>query len=211
MLKNFFNNWKYGIISAFIFFALVVIGMFLFKPALENQKIMLVEEPLTKIKNLSLNYGEEYIYHYKLSNGSFNITYQIKGSKECTMIDIVSGTEPLFCINSQGNDANMSNISFNAPFYQIFRPWMLAVTDGWKWNAYIKTEIFNTKLVLGEIKLSVVGKEEFKGRTAYKVIAYETNTPVVYFWIDDEKRILLREYGSGYEITLMKAPFSLEQ
>lgn len=212
--KSFFEDWKYALAAAVIFVILLVLGAILFKPSLEQQKILWVEQSLNKTKQLSILPGEQYTYAYVFENSTMdmNISYAIKGGGECIIIDIINGTEQPMCINSKGNDKSMSNLSLNAPFLNIFRPWMLALKDGWDWSVLGKGMIVGTEYIFDEIKLTVVGKEQFKGRPSYKVKMNDTSSSKpVFLWVDDEKRILLRELGPGYEVTLIKAPFSLEQ
>jgi hypothetical protein len=206
------EKWKYWIASAIIFFILVVIGFVLFKPSLELQQLVWIEEPIKKTHKLSLLPGELYVYSYRIANQTTNITYIIRGSGDCIIIDIAEANEPFFCVNADGNDKNMSNLTLNAPFSNIFRPWMLAVEDGWHWRVVAKSEIAGREYVFDEINFSTIRKEKFKGRQAYVVVMNELRAAVpTYFVIDDEKRILLKEYSEGYEITLLTAPFSLEQ
>ncbi len=210
--ESFFENWKYAIASAVIFVILLIIGSILFKPPLDQQRIFWTEQPLNKTHPFSLLPGEQYTYSYLFSNNSMNLSYLIKGGGECTVIQILNSSGPPSCINSKGNDKNMSNLSLASPFLNIFRPWMLAITDNWHWSIVGKGELVGTEYIFDEINLSVVGKENLKGRIAYKVkMSDSTSSQPIYLWVDDEKRILLREVGPGYEVVLIKAPFSFEQ
>lgn len=211
MLRQLFNKWKYGIISLAILFLLLVLGTFFVNPNGNDGTIIWKEDPINKTHALLLKPGETYVYSYTLGNNSINLTYKVKGAKNCTTIDIVNGTEHPFCINNAGNDKNMSNLSLMVPFYNIFRPWMLAVEDGWSWGINGKINVSGSERIFYSIKLKTLGKEQFKGRTAYKVVIEENGIVQTYFLIDEEKRILLKESGKGYEIILVSAPFSLQQ
>lgn len=204
------KEWKYGIAAVLILFLLLIASILIYKPSFDQQELVLHEQPIKKIKQFALKAGEEYTYMYKIGSNTTNITYRMLQGPGCIFIDIVEAEEVPLCVDAWGNDANASNITLAAPFLTPFRPWMLAVDDGWSWSAWGEVSVGGHTIRVSEINFSVLWKEKIYGRDAYKVVMYE-NGGQTFIWVDDEQRILLREIGPAYEVALVNAPFPLER
>jgi hypothetical protein len=171
------------------------------QPQLGNPQFTTTEGKLVKNAQLGIEPGESYTYLYSVGNTSVNLTYAVFEGPGCNLVSLAEG-HAMVCLDSQGNDAGGQNTSYLVPAVILMKPWMLAVADGWTWNA--STYIVYQGLVkhVSDANYTELRREYFKGREAYVVRISSTNADPVWDWVDSEKRVLLREIGTDYEINM---------
>jgi hypothetical protein len=182
---------------------MVFIGNAMFKSFFENPKIAYSEAPLQKNKEFSLQPGEVYRYAYIMNNTTANMTFLILDGMGCTRIRVAeerNGTD--VCLDRWGVDENGSNVSFSNPNILLFKPWMLALKEGWTWNNTMYLAFNGSSEYITDNYYRVIRMENYSGRQSYIVEIKSDTGAVEYDWVDDEKRVLLRVLGEGYEVVL---------
>ncbi len=190
-----------AVIALAVFAAIVLVGAQTLKPQLDNPKFVAKEAPLFKNTNLVIAPGESYSYEYRVWNESANLSYLVLGGNNCTVIRLIDG-QGAVCVDRWGNDASGQNASYSVPVIVLMRPWMLAVTDSWRWNVsnYISFGSLSQHVV--DTNYTTIRTEYYRGRRAYVVKVESSDGDTAVDWVDAEKRILLREAGADYEIVL---------
>jgi hypothetical protein len=192
------------IIALLVLAAMVFFAALSFTPHLNNARMVAIEAPLVKNARLGVSPGDVYTYSYAMGNESDNISYLVGQGPGCTVVKLAGGqANSSVCLDARGNDATMQNSTYAVPVILLTRPWMLAVRDGWRWNVsdYMVFDTWPMRLV--DTNYTVVRKEDYRGREAYVVRVESSEGNLAMDWVDAEKRILLREAGQGYEITLV--------
>ena len=194
-----------GLVAVAILLGLMVISGISLKPKFENPSFVFKEAPLYKNKELQIQPGETYIYSYKVENKTVNATYDIFAGNGCTgirLIESINGTGD--CIYRDGLDSSRSNLTLSDQSIILYKPWMLALSDGWKWNVTAYTSFNGSLVYFATSNYRVLRRENYRGRTAFVVEENNTvNTPQ-YEWVDAEKRIALKIMGEGYEVDLTR-------
>ncbi len=193
-----------------IFLLLMIVGLFVYGDDIGSKKSLVInEDPLNKVSGVTFVPGEQYTYEVIQSNGTEEIStivsYKIDYGEDCIVISSKDGGNA--CINMQGNDETGSNLTLESGIV-FFKPWMLAVQEGWEWRVEWKT-VFSGE-VLDWAEFETLGSEKIFGRDAYKVqvkFSYGESTK----WIDKKKRILLMDIGPDYKIEITNGPFTLEK
>ncbi|NYZ77552.1 hypothetical protein H0O02_04545 [Candidatus Micrarchaeota archaeon] len=190
---------------------LLILGMAYLYPPVEmpqdeNAHFEYSESPLYKNADLMLGNGERYFYNFSSEGMYGNATFTIEKTLGCTYVMAEGLKGSGACLNGEGNDQTGSNVSFSDPDIFMFRPWMLAVNDTWKWNASVYSVSETMRAHVFDIEYRTVRTDILNGRRAYVVEINTGNAMTVYQWIDAEKRILLKEMGSGVTIELEKGP-----
>jgi hypothetical protein len=192
-------------ISGFIYYILTYQ-----KPDFKIEKQFIENPNLEKI-DLQIKEGEKYIYSIN-SLEKFNATYEILKQEECLFIkESYLDKENIICLDEKGLYPNKlgSNFIYEYPIY-IIKPWMLAVKDNWTWGILYILNIkdgtqINEFKEQSFINFKTVDTEKVLGRDTYKV-EVSTNNTKEFYWIDKEKRILIKK--EGFEnIILVEAPF----
>ena len=193
-----------GIVAIIVLLLMIFTAAYMQMPKLEDAKVEFKEDPLNKNKNFALLAGESYKYEYTIGNLSVNTTYKVTPGNGCTIISTkVENNMTYLCLNSQGNDINGSNATYGEPDLLIFKPWMLALSENWTWKVNISANMGDRSTQLLEVNYRVVRVEQYKGRKTYVVILDNSDSSqITAMWIDDEKRILLKMSGAGYNIEL---------
>lgn len=173
------------------------------QPFLETARTTISEEPLEKNSMLMLRSGESYVYEYRMQNSTFNMTFNVRDAGQCTVIGIAEAAGSQSCVDEWGNDPTGANTTLANPMMIIFKPWMLAVEDGWSWGATMRMNYEDYEKDVMETRYSVVRTETFGGRRAYVVKISAGEGTDTFLWVDAVKRILLREMGQGYEVVLV--------
>lgn len=185
--------------------AIFIIANFIFYIDLPTDVIKLNEGELHKNKGLALLPGERYVY--SLGSDLGQIEFEIKLGNNCMGVYINEEYSGV-CIDSDGTDETGSNLSFVHPQVIFFKPWMLALEEDWNWDVEYMDK--QTDEVILKYIFEVTGEEEILGRECY-VVQISGEDLDVTEWIDKEKRVLIKEVGSDYEIILAYAPFELEE
>lgn len=193
-----------------IFLLLMIVGYFVYGDELNPKNALkITEEPLTKVSGVIFVPGEVYTYSIVQINeteiASANISYQIDYGEDCIILSSEEGENS--CINMDGNDESGSNLTLKSGIF-FFKPWMLAVKEGWEWR--VEWRSMFTDEILDWVEFKTIGSEKIFGRDAYKVhvkFSYGESTK----WIDKKKRVLLKDSGVNYEIELINGPFKLEK
>jgi hypothetical protein len=184
--------------------AIILIGAGMFGAIFENPKVVYSEAPLMKNREFQLKPGETYAYAYMMNNTSAIMTFEVLAGEGCTALrvaEIRNGSA--VCVDAHGNDASGSNVTLGSPYLLFFKPWMLAVQDGWTWNNTMYLSFGASYERISSTGYRTVRAENYSGRPSH-IIEISSDTGVVeYEWIDDERRILLRALGEGYEVTLV--------
>jgi hypothetical protein len=184
---------------------LMLISGLTFNSTFEEPKVVFKEAPLTKNTKLQIHGGEEYVYSYIVnSNQSINITYVVFADSNCTRIYIdESVNKTNICVDEWGVDETGSNATFKDPSFLLFKPWMLALHDTWKWNNSMYMEFDDISSHIADNYLRVMRTEEYMNRTAYVVELSTSTGSKEYQWVDAEKRIMLKSLGQGYQVELV--------
>jgi len=106
------------------------------------------------------------------------------------------------CLDGEGMDETGSNATFSNPGILIFKPWMLALREGWNWNTTMFLSLGGTLEHVGDVGYRVIREDNLSGRRAYLVEIRAEGADPEYDWVDAEKRILLKMQGKGYEVVL---------
>ncbi|MBI5227748.1 hypothetical protein HY988_04130 [Candidatus Micrarchaeota archaeon] len=194
-----------GIIAVVILVGLMVVSGINLKPKFENPGFVFNEAPLYKNTQLQIRPGETYVYSYVVQNKTVNATYEIFEGSGCTGIRLIENIDqPGICVGKDGLDSTRSNISFKDQSIILYKPWMLALTDGWKWNVTAYTAFNDSQVYFATTNFRVLRRDNYLGREVFVVEEKNTINSVQYEWVDVEKRILLRIIGEGFEIDLTK-------
>lgn len=203
MLKS-----EFGKIFLLSFFIVAVVFALVFFIFTKNFKpIYIHEQLLTKNAEFSIKPGSLLTYESKYKNESEIIVFTFYNAN-CTLTKI-KGTNFSTCIGLDGRDEE-GNISLSLPFF-FFAPWMLALSENFSWNAQIYNSMNNEQI--GSFSAIVLNMSELKGRRAYVI---EINNTNIWghinkrVWIDEEKRIILREEGANYTIELIQTWIPLQ-
>jgi len=186
-----------------ILVAMVLIGSSMFKSLFDNPKVVYSEAPLQKNKEFQLRPGEVYKYSYLMNGTAANMTFAIQEGDNCTRIKVVeerSGSD--VCVDRWGTEKAGSNVTFSNPNVLLFKPWMLALREGWTWNNTMYLSFSGPSEYISDNYYRVIRMENYSGRPSYIVEIKSETGSVEYDWVDDEKRILLRVLGEGYEVVL---------
>ncbi|MEW6722078.1 MAG: hypothetical protein AB1324_02365 [Candidatus Micrarchaeota archaeon] len=182
----------------------VLLGSALFQSLLDNPRAVFLEKPLLKNRNISFAPGENYTYSYMI-NGTeqADLTYVILEGPGCTGIRVaqeVNGTR--VCVDEWGVDESGSNVSLSNPSILFFRPWMLALRDGWTWENSMFMAFEGGARHISDNRYRVIRMENYSGRESYVVEISSDAGGKEYQWVDAEKRILLKSEGQGYSVVL---------
>ncbi|MEM4625869.1 MAG: hypothetical protein QXF70_00380 [Candidatus Bilamarchaeaceae archaeon] len=195
---------KNELIISFVFFIVLVIGGTLFfspPPPIIHEELVYKETPLIKNKDFDIQPGEKLVYTVR-GNYSSNFTFIAAKGNGCIWM-FAEGGELLSCIKNDGTDGANSNISLKDPAIFFFKPWMLAIHDDWQWSAYACTKINNETFCDMPIKIKVIRIDYINSKKNY-VVKIDFINISVYQWIEDERRIVTKEIGEGYELTLIE-------
>jgi hypothetical protein len=86
----------------------------------------------------------------------------------------------------------------------LFKPWMLALREGWRWNTSMYMAFENEPHYVAAMDYRVMRADTWRGRKAFVVMENISGSAPQYEWVDAEKRILLRLQGEGYEAVLVE-------
>ncbi len=192
------------LVAVIILIGIMLFSGFALKPQFDDPKVIFNEEPLEKNVKLQIVPGDEYKYRYIINETGVNITYRVMAGSGCTIIYMQeSANFTHVCLDEWGMDATGSNSTFGNMAFLLFKPWMLALEDNWKWNnsKYVKyDQIYNH---ISDNQYRVMRKENYSGRMAYVVEISSSKGPPEYQWIDEEKRVLIKTIGEGYVVELI--------
>ena len=101
------------------------------------------------------------------------------------------------CVGRDGTDSSGFNSTLSDPGIIMFKPWMLALADGWAWNNSMYLSYEGGETYISDTRYRVIRNDTYAGRPVFLVEVKSSTGPVDYEWIDTEKRIVLRETGEG--------------
>ena len=189
--------------AIFCVIVMIILGSAFFRSLFDNPKVVIDEAPLKKNKDFMLNSGEQYSYSYILENDSVNMTYVILQGDGCMIIKLMEAKNSSgVCVDRAGMDQSGSNATYEDPSILLFKPWMLALDDDWRWNNSMYISYNGARNHIQNTYYRVVRKENYSGHESYVVEIKSDEGPAEYDWIDAEKRIVLRVIGQGYEVVL---------
>ncbi len=182
---------------------LILLGAAMFKSMFENPKVVFLEAPLQKNKEFQLQPGEVYRYSYLMNKTSINMTFYVLEGTGCTRIRVMeSRNNSEVCLDRWGMDASGSNVTSDNQYMILFKPWMLALREGWTWNNSMYISYGGAGEHITDNYYRIVRMENYSGRESYIVEIKSESGATEYEWIDAEKRVLLRVIGEGYEVVL---------
>ncbi len=192
-----------AIVAIVVLLGIMLFSGLAFKSQFVNPRVTFKEEPLTKNKEFQLIPGEQYKYGYLINNTEVNVTYAVMEGQGCTVILLTESiNRSEVCVGRWGVDQSGSNSTFMNPSMLLFKPWMLALHETWRWNASMYMTFGDNEQHLSDIEYRVMRTENYRGRMSFVVeISSDTGTSE-YQWIDMEKRVLLRTVGEGYEVAM---------
>ncbi len=196
-------------IAVVILIAIVIVGiMSINMPTqdFETSEFIQKEAPLEKNKEFQLKKGEYYEYEMRYENATGGISFLVEGGAYCTFLSTGAQFENAkrVCVDRYGNDDSGSNVSLSEPMIFFFKPWMLAVDDNWKWNTTVYAVVNDTEVYVMDVYYSTIRTDIIDGRKAYVVKIDMGEGQEYYDWIDDEKRILVKEMGGGMTVELVE-------
>jgi hypothetical protein len=194
-----------AITAALILIVLIAVAALIYQPRLENPRLAFKEELLEKNTQLQLQPGEVYTYTLIMNNTPVNITYLIMEGQGCMIIRVAqsvnfSGT----CVDEWGMDGSGYNSALSSPSVLMFRPWMLALKEGWRWNNSMYLEYNGKEEFISDTHYRVIRSEDLNGRQSFLVEIKSDTGPAEYQWIDAQKRVLLKSVGEDYEVLLQE-------
>jgi hypothetical protein len=197
------------VVAVVVLAAMMGLSYVMFKPHFDNPQITLVEKPLAKNTEFQLNPGEEYVYGYIMNGTEANVTYEILDGNNCTIIALMDTNPPATsCVDRWGMDTRGYNSQLENSQVILFQPWMLALSEGWKWNTSMYMGFENETHYMAGMDYRVMRTDTWHGRAAFVVAEATEGSEPQYEWVDAEKRILLRMQGDGYEVDLLQGlPF----
>lgn len=213
------DNAKITLLTIAVLLVLFVIAPSFYVPQLEKEMTFhYKEQPLEKNSALQLKNGEKYSYDYMVEGlgdaaKTTSLTYEVRQYGKCKTIVLKeiklneSTQQP--CLKQDGTDQNGSNLTISNPFILMFKPWMLAVKEGWVWKVELRADYGPGNITIEQIKMRYAGTETYLNRTVYVVdiIRNGNKNDKITSWIDKEKRVLLKENGMAYSIEIKEAPF----
>ncbi|MEK6981352.1 MAG: hypothetical protein AABX38_00340 [Candidatus Micrarchaeota archaeon] len=208
---------KIFLYTVIVFVLMISASVYLFPAQKIVQSNSVREAPLVKNTKFALLDGERYVYLYNVSasNNSFIILYNIKKGINCTAIEIQGTLNRTFaCVDQFGNDRTYNNYTLKDQFFYVFAPWMLAIDNTWNWSVESEYSLAMGSVITNRIDLISEGNDTTLGRSAYRIrleLGQGKTRQTFYRWIDQEKRVLLRETGPGYKIDLVQAPFNVSK
>lgn len=174
---------------------------------------LISESPMKKNAGLGLVNGESYVYALENSGQFQLVQYDVQKALYCEGVVLRESQDVAPCVLGNGNlasDAAQYNSSFGNESVLVFLPWMLAVSDDFKWqvlgdyrNSYFTMRVATNYSSLG--KSSALGRDAYKIRVASDLYA----EPAVYY-IDSQKRVLLYLKTLNASARLVSAPFALD-
>ncbi len=176
----------------------------LFSRGLDNPRITYHEPPLSKNAAFQLGPGEQYVYEYDSNDTSANITFTTFPGDGCVGIAVLENRNSTpDCVYSDGRDSGGFNSALTDPSMILFKPWMLALQEGWTWNNSMYLTFDAGERYISDTNYRVVRTDTYMNRTAFIVEIRSGAGPAEYDWVDSEKRILLRSTGEGYDVRLV--------
>ncbi len=200
---------QYAILSFVVFIIIVIFGGMIFTPSFPDE-FTFNEEPLVKNTKLQIRPSELYSYVYTVNGTNNTLSFRTGQAPDCVFIQVVEAVNRTgTCVDADGNDRLGSNATLAVPFITFFKPWMLAVRDGWEWGVNMTINATGGELVLKTFKYEVVGAQTIHGRDSFvvRIGSNEVGEEIVTTWVDKEKRVMLREEGPNYNVTLVRSPF----
>ncbi len=192
------------IASVLVLAVFIYVSSSLFGGGLGNPMLTYHEPPLEKNKALQLAPGEEYVYEYDSNGTSANITFDTYPGDGCVGIAIPQNQNSTpDCVRSDGRDSSGFDSALSDPSMIIFKPWMLALADGWTWNSSMYLSYAAGEKYISDTGYRVVRTDTYMNRSAFIVEISSSAGPSEYDWVDADKRILLRSVGDGYEVRLV--------
>jgi hypothetical protein len=183
---------------------IIMAGSALFRSTLENPRLFFVEPPIQKNSELKLTPGEQYRYSYLLNNTPVNLTYIILADSGCTRVRVLENlNDSGVCLDRWGNDESGFNSTYENPSILLFKPWMLALEEGWRWNSTMYVQYSGGRQYVTDTYYRVVRLENYSGRESFIVEIKSKEGDIEYYWIDAEKRVLLKIEGKGYLVELV--------
>jgi len=190
--------------SVVVLILLVALAATQISTTLVNPEIVSVDAPLYKNTELQLRSGEVYKYVYDSTNSTMEITYEVRDGPGCTIVSIAEAQgSAAVCLDSYGERVGGPEKGFGDPTVLLFKPWMLALNESWRWNSSFYLAFGDSESEhISDMSYRVVRRESYLGRDAFLVeIKADIGEPE-YQWVDAEKRISLRIIGEGYEVVL---------
>ncbi len=202
---------RMAIISIVVLVAIIIISGSFRPPVSEG--FVFREAPLAKVSALLIQPNEGYVYLYTINNTNNTLTFLTRQGPTCVFIQVLEAVNQTgTCLKTDGTDQDESNVTLRVSYISLFKPWMLAVHDDWKWNVTMGVLISDQFTPVKTFLYQTLASELVFGRESYVVRISGTDdneSQEVVMWIDKEKRIILKEKGPQYEVNLIKGPFEL--
>ncbi len=211
MTKKYLTTFVLTVVILLIIMGAAVMMM---KPMqFDSPSFVFEEAAIKKNSDLKIAVGETYVYNYTVNKVTIPITFTTKPGPNCLGIELRNTqNRTSVCLNNDGTDGAKSNVTILEPVIFMFRPWMLAVDDNWKWQVVSSVKTGEVLVSKGQVEFKTIRTENLSNRTAYviEIKSLEDGTTITN-WIDKEKRVILKEEGPGYEILLVKANWFTSQ
>ncbi|MFH1520906.1 MAG: hypothetical protein ABID61_04625 [Candidatus Micrarchaeota archaeon] len=184
---------------------LLVLAVLSYKPMFDNPKTVFIEEPIQKNKEIQLLPGQQYIYSYMLNDSQINMTYNVLYDPTCVRIRLLESKDiSESCLDRWGMDSQGYNSTLENDKMILFKPWMLALEEGWRWKVAMYLDYNGVLHHISESNYRVIRTDEYMNRTVFIVEITSQGGVKEYQWIDTEKRIALKIAGTGYEVILIE-------
>ena len=171
------------------------------------------EQPLQKNSALALLAGETYRYEISSPDGKETVTYNTGRYSPCAGLLVSEERSGAgVCLTQSGNLAQAGAESYNSSYGNqsilLFAPWMLAVSDDFRWGFESRITAGSTAISF-PVALSSKGRKTIAGREEYEISVSSAGSPPSLFYIDAQKRVLLSAESANVSVKLIQAPFPL--
>jgi len=187
-----------------VLFLLISLAAMHLKLTLDEPELVSLGAPLHKNSALQLHAGENYTYLYNSTESVMRRSYGVSEGPGCTVISILGEKDSAaVCLDESGERVMGSGSGYGDPTVLLFKPWMLALNDSWRWNSSLYLAFNNSAPQhVSDTSYRVVRRESYMGREAFVVEIQSDLEEPEYQWVDAEKRMTLRIIGEGYEVLL---------
>lgn len=190
-----------GVVTLFILFIALHVIFNPFEYELHTGNV-----PTTQEYPIILNNGDEYSYLLESENGSQLINYSVKSTHLFTTVTEKTTNNTIdYYVNDYGDDP----FSDDSVSTILFLPWMNSIELEWVQNYSTYSQVQDYIVVHSVNVYEVENVTKLMGRSAYVVNYYINDQLESVYWVDKEKRILLRQQTSFFNVTLINAPFNV--
>jgi len=176
---------------------------------------------LNKTSDFSIIGGENYTYSLEFMGKNKSIFLHSKYLRTCPgiLLEDVANSYSL-CVRKSGFYSNASEYLEDSSFV-FYAPWMLYLKENFIWNVNRTVTFYPSNLTYKSLlEFNSKNMTKLFGRDAFEVSVEQKSTSQFFpdsffsnstYFIDSQKRILLKAQNQDTRIILISAPFELEK